>query len=638
MMTDAVEALRKALKNSPAAEARPGQELMCAEVERSFREGNHLLVEAGTGTGKSLAYLVPSILFASGEPRKRVVVATATKALQEQLINKDLPFLESSLGEEYPFKFAMLKGRSNYACLAKINAIKATPSLFGLLGEENLDLVAQWVSSTDTGDRSEVSFPSALWSEISVDPGECPGAAACPFASGCFSEKARAEAASSDLVVVNSALYAAHLAAGGTVLHEHDAVVFDEAHTLEDIVAQAFGVTISSSRIGRLASLLKTLKLLKTSDSLRSAATALELELESLPEESFEPFKPPFSSTLERVRDLCVSAHLELLSVDTDDTTSTIKLQAVNSNTSLLSDLIKVLDPASYGNAVAYPELGRRPVLRLTPVDAAPIIASSLLGEKSVVFTSATLASGGKFDIPARRLGLTLETADDVRPSWRSGIVASPFDYPRQGLLYLPDMPSVKDPEFMNALVDELILLAQASEGRTLALFTSRRAMNEATQLLRMKSDFNILPQDELPRTDLLEAFTSSKGSIITATQGFWTGLDIPGDDLIHVCIDRIPFPRPNDPLQSARRAQASKAGLSAFYQVDIPVATRLLAQGSGRLIRTASDRGVVTFFDKRISDASYGNVILKSIPPFRRTRDRSLVLRGLQQLSSSGN
>lgn len=650
------EVLKKVVTAKEGGELRQGQVLMTQEVARALKENSHLLVEAGTGTGKSLAYLLPSILHTlenpqeedDDSPQKRVVVSTATKALQEQLFKKDLPFLRETLKyQDVEFKFSILKGRSNYACRAKLDALKSTPSLFLELDQDELNRAAEWVETTSTGDREEINLSQKLWSEISVEPGECPGASECPFGEVCFAEAARSKAQKSDVIVVNTALYSAHLASGGAVLPPHQAVIFDEAHTLEDIAAEAFGVTLSAARIGRAASLLKTATKSKLADRLRNAATAFELELEGFDEKPILAYQPPFSLSIQRLRDLSMEADRELRSGSPSPSEETAFKQALLSFTSLLEVLSQLLNEEKYKDSVVYSQKqGNRPVLKMTPVDIAPILADALFSKTTVVATSATLAVGGEFSDPARRFGLTLPASSTLfdaqkdalgeRPAWRSGIVPSPFDYNKQGFLYLPEMPHPRSETFMEKLTEQLDLMAQAANGRTLALFTSRKAMNEASEILRAKGNHLVLVQDEMPRTELLDEFTRRPGSIICATQGFWTGIDIPGDALSHVSIDKIPFPRPTDPLQVARRKLVAERRGNPFAQIDIPVAATLLAQGVGRLIRTQKDRGVVTIFDPRFSDSSYAHLLKSTLPPLKEVKDIKRVIHALEWINNN--
>lgn len=618
--------LALALAAKRGAEARPGQEMMVKEVERAFAERGHLLVEAGTGTGKSLAYLVPALLYATDDDDRRVVVATATKALQEQVVEVDLPFLHDVLEPHgLGFKYAMLKGRSNYICRARVEELTKDAALLPDVSTPDLEAVNDWMRTTRSGDVGETGFSAEVKASITVGPDECPGAARCSFASTCFAERAKARAGAADLVVVNTSLYAAHLASGGGVLPDHDAVVFDEAHTLEDVASATFGVSLGAARVSRLASLVRPFVARPVSDGLRRDALTLEVDLG---EERTLDSQDPVFSALESVRGHSLQAFSALGDLDEPDAMSAVALTSVQA---MLRDLGALLEPQ--GDTVSWVETSGRPRLRMAPLEVAPILASELFSKTTVVATSATLAVGGSFDTPLRRLGLDLpeaqlERRDDVvkpRPTRRVGSVPSPFDYSRQGLLYLPDMPDPRSDHFTTRLDEHLLELATAANGRTLALFSARKSYQRAAEALRGHG-LEVLLQDEMPRSELLEAFRSAPGSVLLATRGFWTGVDLPGDALTSVTIDRIPFPRPDEPLHQARKDVIRRARKDPFTELDVPQAATLLAQAAGRLIRSQSDRGVVTVFDPRVRTTRYGATLLDTLPPLHHTRDPELV------------
>jgi ATP-dependent DNA helicase DinG len=618
--------LALALMAKRGAEARPGQVMMTQEVERAFTERGHLLVEAGTGTGKSLAYLVPALLHATDDEDRRVVVATATKALQEQVVNVDLPFLHDVLEPHgLSFSYSMLKGRSNYACKARVEELVKDAALIPEVDSGELDAVNAWIQETVSGDVAETRFSAETLASITVGPDECPGAARCPFANGCFAERAKAKAGAADLVVVNTSLYAAHLASGGGVLPEHDAVVFDEAHTLEDVASSTFGVSLGPARITRLASVVRPYVTKALFDGLRRDSMTLEVDLGV--ERTLAAGDPVFAA-LESIRGHALKAHAELGDLDEPDAMSAVALTAVQA---VLRDLGALLEPQ--GDTVTWVETSGRPRLRMAPLEVAPILAAELFSKVTVVATSATLAVGGSFDTPLARLGLDLpeacvERRDEVardRPARRVGSVPSPFDYPRQGLLYFPDMPDPRSDSFTARLDEELLELARAANGRTLALFSARASYKRAAAAMAGKG-LLVLEQDEMPRSELLEAFKESPGSVLFATRGFWTGVDIPGDPLTSVTIDRIPFPRPDEPLHQARKEVIRRSRRDPFSELDVPQAATLLAQAAGRLIRSQSDRGVVTIFDPRVRTTRYGATLLDTLPPLHRTRDPELV------------
>ena len=664
-------ALAGALAHKPGAQSRSGQEVMCLAVEAALAAGDHLLVEAPTGTGKSLAYLVPAVRHAlSGEDRT-VVVVTATKALQEQLVGEDLPFLAGAL-DGPRFDYAMLKGRSNYLCRAKLD-VTLTDGVEGrldfgaggpLAALERVAELGEWAEDTATGDRADAPemVSDAVWSQVSVDPGECPGAAKCHAGDRCFAETARARAAGADIVVVNTHLYASHVASGGYVLPPHAAVVFDEAHTLEDVFAEALGVRLSPGRVRRVASRLRGAGVdAELSRRLERAAGLLEEALAVLAGNEptrVDPTDGDLAQALAVVGTLTGDAAGALRRLDPAGDAARAKVaQAGRLVDGLAGNVVRLLDPASYANQVAWVEKFRdRPELHLAIIDVGPVLAGALYPEVTVVATSATLATGGRFDDLARRLGLSLpppagvdrEPADPeasdpgpapaAPPRFTALAVPSPFDHPRQGFLYVArHLPEPNDAAFPAAMHEELHALISAAGGRTLALFTSRAAMERAADALTGRDGYEIVVQDRLPRPELLARFRSGPGLALFATQSFWQGVDLPGSLCHLVTIDRLPFPRPTDPLVQARREAAAARGVNAFAAVDVPIAATLLAQGSGRLIRTTTDQGVVAVFDRRLATRSYRATLLATMPPLRRTVDRHQVIAALAGLRHAG-
>ena len=615
----ALERVRAAL---PAGEERPGQVAMAEAVARAIGDKRHVVVQAGTGTGKSLGYLVPAIL--SG---RRVVVATATKALQDQLADKDLPFLARHL--DVPFDFAVLKGRSNYLCRQRAGEVAGGDDQLtmddldvdvGALGREVVRLV-EWARTSATGDRAELDFeprPRA-WSAVSVSATECPGAAKCPSGESCFAEAARQRAETADVVVVNTHLYGAHLASGGHVLPEHDVVVFDEVHALEDVAADSLGVELGA---GRLRALSRTIRSLVDDadapavEELEAAATRLEEAAapwrdRRVPDDLGEELAAAVELAAERVT-RATSA------VRKGDGDSARKARALQAAGHLAGDL-HLAAPVPGGH-VAWVE-GRTggPVLRVVPVDVGEVLADRLWGDVTAVLTSAT--------VPPRlatRLGIEADRYDELD-------VGSPFPHGDHGLLYCPvHLPVPRDPAYPPAMHDELHVLISAAGGRTLALFTSWRAMDAAVAALRPCLPWRVLAQGDLPKPALIEAFASDEQSCLFATMGYWQGIDVPGPSLSLVTIDRIPFPRPDEPLLQARR---ERAGPGAFGLVDLPRAATLLAQGAGRLIRSATDRGVVAVLDSRLATAGYRWDLVRALPPMRRTRHRAEVEAFLAQI-----
>jgi ATP-dependent DNA helicase DinG len=635
-------ALDRAVAALPQREQRPAQSAMADAVARAIREQRHLVVQAGTGTGKSMAYLVPALALGT-----RVVVSTATKALQDQLANRDLPELAKSLG--VPFEFAVLKGRSNYICMQRVAEVaggdeqlvmsgdagaSGPPPGLGALGREVRRLV-QWAAGAESGDRAELSWePSPVaWAQVSVGARECPGAARCPSGDRCFAETARERAARADAVIVNTHLYATALATRGDLLPAHDLVVFDEAHELEDIASAAFGFEMGAGRFQALARAVRPL--------LEDSSPALAVEEAGLllgealrphrgavlPRPLDEATRQPLTVARERVQRLqsgvrrAVRAGEGASGVDLGIRARYLRAQ--RSAGHLLADLDQVLDLSE--RQVAWVEgADHAPVLRVAPLDVGEAFQERLWKQPegpTAVLTSAT--------IPPRlgeRLGLPPGSYDILD-------VGSPFAYAEQALLYCPlHVPEPRSPAYEEAMLAELAALIEAAEGRTLALFTSWRAMTSAADAIRQRVRWPVLTQSDLPKPALVARFSADEHSCLFATMGFWQGVDVPGSALSVVAIDRLPFPRPDDPLLQARRASL---GRNAFGTIDVPRAATLLAQGTGRLIRSRSDRGVVAVLDSRLGTARYRWDLIRALPPMRRTRHRSEVVAFLAPLRS---
>jgi ATP-dependent DNA helicase DinG len=619
---DVAAVLKHVTAQLPGHEDRPGQMRMAELVAEAIQSEKHVVVQAGTGTGKSLAYLVPAIL--SG---RHVVVATATKALQDQLATKDLPFLDQHLGQ--PFEWAILKGRSNYLCLQRLR--EATAKGDGQLQLDDLAptvraeiaRLATWATSTGTGDQAELSWapnPRA-WEAVSVSAEQCPGAARCPLGEPCFAEAARRRAAEADVLVVNTHLYGMHVASGGVLLPEHDVVVFDEAHQLEDTISSTAGLRISA---GRFSAVAASVRAIVDDDGLAGAIAGAGADLAAaLAPLAGRRIALPMPDALvdalaagRRHLDVAQEAlrNIDPPLVDAQQR----KLRAQRASTSLTNDLDKAMDvPPQHVAWVAGPD--HQPALEVAPIDVGPLLDAAVWGVRTAVLTSATIPLG----LP-RRVGLD-EDAVDVLD------VGSPFDYDANALLYCAaHLPDPRHATFAAKVHDELEALVLAAGGRTLALFTSWRAMREAAEALRGRLPFRILTQDELPKPALVEAFSTDESSCLFATAGLFQGIDVPGASLSLVTIDRIPFPRPDDPLLEARR---ELAGSSAFQVVDLPRASTLLAQAAGRLIRNATDRGVVAVFDPRLAKAAYRWDVVRALPPMRRTKHRDEAERFLRDL-----
>jgi ATP-dependent DNA helicase DinG len=620
-------------------EDRPGQAEMVALVARAIRTGTHLVIQAGTGTGKSLGYLVPAAL--SGRP---VVVATATKALQDQLATKDLPLLAAAIDE--PFSWAVLKGRSNYLCRQRAAEVgdegeqqrfdevsepdaDAAPVDPGRLADQ-LRRLLRWAGQTTSGDRADLPFePSPrAWSMVSVGPRECPGAFRCPSGNRCFAEAARDQAAAADIVVVNTHLYGAHLASGGSVLPPHDVVVFDEAHELEEVMTDSLGVEVTPGRFRALAVASRALlekqdgpsidELFEVADRMTSVLVAHLGTRVSLGPDAERPDRDVADVLVLAGNRLgVVNARLRASERGGSREEEAGLFRALSAAGHLADDLARLAEPTD--TEVAWVDGDRRsPALCLSPVDVGPALSGVLWGEVTAVLTSATIPPGIE-----RNLGLDGYGAQRVD-------VGSPFDFANHSLLYVArHLPDRRRPGAEEAMIEELGALIRAAGGRTLALFTSRRATEAAAKALQGNLPFRVLVQGDLPKPRLLELFSAEESSCLFATLGFWQGVDVPGRSLSLVTLDRLPFPRPGDPIFDARR---ELAGERAFAEVDVPRAATLLAQGAGRLIRTATDRGVVAVLDSRLATAGYRAPLLATLPPMRRTTDRREVERFLAE------
>ncbi len=611
-VSDALDQVTSALDD---AEDRPGQREMAERVADAVRDRRHLIVQAGTGTGKTLAYLVPAVV-----GRTRVVVATATKALQDQLRTNDLPFLAEHLSVE--FEHAVLKGRSNYVCLQRFREMsdesQGQLELDDMAAVTKLEIkkITEWAGTTSTGDQADMTWTPSdqAWRAVSVGSDECPGADRCPLGDPCFAEQARRKAAVSDVIVVNTHLYGLHVASEGAILPEHDMVVFDEAHVLEDIMSDTVGVTIAPGRFIALSAVVRRiLEDPQLVGSIAELTSALRDALaphtgQRLPSELPDDIREVVVDARERLGR--VSEVLLGINTKSDDA----KQRRLRAQT-MLGRTIEQIDAALSANesSVAFVSGSRdSPRLEIAPLDVGPTLRAGLWGERTAVLTSATIPSS-----LADRVGLPADKVDVID-------VGSPFDYEANSLLYNAiHLPNPNSPQFRPAVHDELEALINAAGGRTLALFTSWKAMDEAADALKERVDVPILTQRDFPKPTLISKFADDESTCLFATAGLFQGIDVPGRTLSLVVIDRIPFPRPDDPLLSARR---ELLGANAFAEIDIPRASMLLAQACGRLIRTATDRGVVAVMDPRLGKARYRWDIVRALPPMKRTRHRAEV------------
>lgn len=596
---------------------------MLKAVAESIADAKHLVVQAGTGTGKSLAYLIPTVL--SG---KSTVIATATKALQDQIAASELPHLAAQL--ERPFTWAVLKGRSNYICRQRVNefANDAQMSLAGTAAhdEDEIERLVEFSDTSATGDRAELDFEpaDASWSAVSVTSRECPGRNRCPSGGNCFAEMARDRAAESNIVVVNTHLLGLDLESEGAILPDHEVVVIDEAHQLEDIATTTFGWSISGARMRWFARTADRIladreaidKLRDVGDDITDALEPLVGERLSTDEHTdllvvLDRARDRVNDTVEALRDLPKGKD-----ADADARAA----RASKAGMSLLTELV-MSQSRSDANVAWVERAGGEPTLQLAPLDVAALLGPTLFEKPVVILTSATLP-----DTLATSVGI----ADD---DYTRLDVESPFDYPTRGLLYCAtSLPEPRSAAWEDAVHMHLTELIEAANGRTLALFTSWRMMDSAAEYLNATLSTPVLTQRDLPKPALIEAFRDDEESSLLATLGFWQGIDVPGPSLSLVTIDRLPFPRPDDPLLSARR---DLAGRHAFRLIDLPRAATLLAQGAGRLIRSTSDQGVVAVLDSRLATKkSYRWDLINALPDFTRTSDSEVVLARLRELS----
>ncbi|WP_419931818.1 ATP-dependent DNA helicase [Candidatus Poriferisodalis sp.] len=614
------EALDAVVAELPGGgEQRGGQAEMAAAVHDTMAGGGTLLCQAGTGVGKSLAYLVPAALAAAAG--KRVVIATATLALQDQLVGKDLPLVAAGMARVLgrPVRWEVLKGRNNYLCRhrfgehaqQRLDMAGGPASPAELARQRQLAHIGEWAPRTRTGDRSELAVApdGHVWSSVSVSSTECIGAERCPQGHNCFAEDARARSARADIVVTNQHLYCIDLFGDGYLFGPHEAVIFDEAHQLEPVVTQVAGLEITPAGFTRLATEARAVGAAgAAADAVADMSDRLADELSPLRDTRLGAITGDLASLLEVADGRVVELASELRSGSTDEAAELERLRVARLAAESLTALRVALDPPQ-GTVILVEGRGR---LRLAPLDVGDLLASRLWGRQSCVLTSATL--GPHF---VQRLGVP--AADHTYLS-----VGSPFDYRTNALLYCArHLPAPTDEAYRAAAITELAALISAVGGRTLALFTSWRALTETADALTERlSGMRVLRQGgELSNAALLEALGDDPTTVVCGTMSFWQGVDVAGPALSLLAIDRLPFTRPNEPLAAARR---EAAGPDAFMTVDVPNAADMLAQGVGRLIRTTTDRGVVAVLDSRLATARYRSRLLDPLPPMRRSIDQT--------------
>jgi ATP-dependent DNA helicase DinG len=622
----------------PEYEYRPGQIDMARAVMRAFEEKRHLIVEAGTGTGKTLAYLVPAVAAALGG-NGRVIVSTGTKNLQEQLMEKDIPFLQNVLPK--PFSATYMKGRNNYLCLNRLARAQSAPVLEGLDEVDYFDEVCHWSRDSETGDRAELAnLPESLsfWRHIDARSESCLGQK-CPDYDACFITRMRGRAQEADIVVVNHHLFFADLSLRngnyGSVLPDYTAVILDEAHLVEEVASEYFGAQVSNYQIDDLVRDLGALMI-------EDAAVDQELthsvaRMSRFADNFFMGFRdgrgeegryPIIPGTFARrnsdgemqatsLGELYMALEGAIARTDTTLDALPEKPPEVEALIRRLRELrfeLEFIVTGSDKKFVYWLERRNRGVfLRASPIDVAGLLQDKLFEEvPTVVLTSATLSSGGNFTFIRDRLGL--DTADDL-------IASSSFDYESQAILYLPArMPEPRDREWAAAAAAEVTRILNATEGRAFVLSTSLAGMQSLFENVWAEIDYPCLVQGSASKSQLLKQFRDTPNAVLFATSSFWQGVDVRGEQLSCVIIDKLPFAVPTDPIVAARQRSIEDSGGSSFYQYSVPQAIIALKQGLGRLIRSTTDRGVLAILDPRLRTKGYGRTFLQSLPPCRVT------------------
>ncbi|MFE3942484.1 ATP-dependent DNA helicase [Streptomyces sp. NPDC059118] len=629
---------------------RPGQAAMAEAVAQAVDDHSHLLVQAGTGTGKSLGYLVPAL--AHGE---RVVVATATLALQRQLVERDLPRTVDAL---HPLlrrrpQFAMLKGRSNYLCLHRLHEGVPQDEEEGLfdqfeaaapsskLGQDLLRL-RDWSDETESGDRDDLTpgVSDRAWAQVSVSSRECLGASKCAYGAECFAELARERAKLAEVVVTNHALLAIDAIEGAPVLPQHEVLIVDEAH---ELVSRVTGVATGELTPGQVSrAVRRAAKLVneKAADALQTASEGFERVMELALPGRLEEVPEDLGYALLALRDAARTVISALgatrdKSVQDEDAVRKQALAAVET----IHGVAERITQGSEYDVVWYERHDRFGAsVRVAPLSVSGLLREKLFAERSVVLTSATLKLGGDFNGVGASLGLAPEgTAGDDIPQWKGLDVGSPFDYPKQGILYVARHLATPGREGSRTdMLDELAELVEAAGGRTLGLFSSMRAAQAAAEELRGRLEKPILLQGEETLGELIKNFAADPETCLFGTLSLWQGVDVPGASCQLVVMDRIPFPRPDDPLMSARQKAVETAGGNGFMAVAATHAALLMAQGAGRLVRATGDKGVVAVLDPRLSNARYGSYLRASLPDFWYTTDRNQARRSLAAIDAA--
>ena len=629
---------------------RDGQERMATAVTAALEKERHLAVQAGTGTGKSLAYLVPAFRHAQVTGHT-VIVSTATLALQRQLVERDLPRLAEALEPllEHKPTFAIMKGRSNYVCLNKVAQASELESEDALLDEHevsrlgrHVQRIYEWAEDTETGDREDLEpgVPDLAWRQVSVTSAECLGATRCPHGEGCFAEQARQRAADVDVVVTNHALLAIDAVADINILPEHEVVIIDEAHELDGRITSVSTAELTGRALKMAANRVKALGANGKEQRLSEQAAELTQLLgefspgrwTDLPEEAKQQLMG-LADTLGSCRETIARAPEGEQASDPEK--SAERQNLANHLATMVEAIARILDVFATGDPAAHADVvwlerderTNTDTLAVAPLSIAGMLHEKLFGEQTVVLTSATLALGGRFDAMAAQWGLPKGT-------WDSLDVGYPFDPARSGILYTAThLPQPGRDGLPAETVQEIRELIMAAGGRTLGLFSSRRAAQQAAEELKPLIPFDIFLQGEDSIGALVDKFTKNENSCLFGTLSLWQGVDVPGPSCSLVIIDRIPFPRPDNPLMQARTEAAKAAGRNGFMEVSATHAALLMAQGAGRLLRSTSDRGVVAVLDNRLETKRYGSYLRASMPQMWPTTDPAVVRGALKRL-----
>ncbi len=680
-----VEALLAAAVAGIGGSERPGQTAMAAAVQRAIETGEHLAVQAGTGTGKSLAYLVPAVVHAAATG-SCVVVATATIALQRQLIDRDLPRLaeavESLLGRAPTF--AILKGRRNYLCLHRLRSgapedpgdTLFDPGTASAVGQQ-VRRLNEWAETTVTGDRDELvpGVEERAWRQVAVSARECLGASRCPFGPVCFAERAREVAGQVDVVVTNHALLAIDALEEFPVLPDHAVVVIDEAHDLVNRVTSAAAAELVGGSAEAAARRAARLESGDATERLKEAGEAFGRVLASVPGGRIDVLPEPLAASLASLRDAAAACATQIRGSARESPEDAERLAVARAALASLDDARDVADRVlgAFGADIAarpdvvwmdrppFEEPRRPPTLRVAPLEVAGLLAERLFRRRTVVLTSATLALGGSFEPLARQWGLLGPGEEPSRReeagageeagrreeagpgegalAWTGVDVGSPFDHPRSGILYVArHLPPPGRDGLPESYLAELRGLIEAAGGRTLGLFSSMRAARQAADELRGEIAQPLFCQGDDATAQLVRQFAEDEESCLFGTLSLWQGVDVPGPALQLVVIDRIPFPRPDDPLASARQRAVAARGGNGFMSVAAAHAALLLAQGAGRLLRTMEDKGMVAILDPRLVTARYGTFLRASLPSFWTTTDPEVARGALRRLAARGN